>query len=233
MCQRFTSHIQSNYHCQARNWVQSGVCSGQLPIGTIWFSSCLVHTSDVDLSMFWFPGYAIERNESGVLTEINARHSIVLSSFDACSKIQLLCHLLSPLHFPLQLPAYKPFSWLEHGYRWDQAAEGLISKIKFHQAGMALSEPLETTRWRITQRPVPIPRIMWHISLQSQFHRFFSLCRTPSLIEHSGNVANCDHRLELHHWVRGCMGIAMRRTSLRKSLLAILLPARKMQFTPF
>ena len=57
------------------------------------------------------------------------------------------------------------------------------------------------------------------------------LCRSPMLNESSGVVANCDHMSEWVHWVRACIGIAMRWVTLRKSLLTFLLPARKMQFS--
>jgi hypothetical protein len=98
------------------------------------------------------------------------------------------------------------------------------------QSGRALSEPSETPRWRITVRPVSIQRVAFHIALWSLFHRFFSFCRSPILNDHSGIVANCDHTLEWVQWVRACIGIAMLWVTLRKSLLAFLLPARKMQF---
>jgi len=49
--------------------------------------------------------------------------------------------------------------------------------------------------------------------------------------EPSGVVANCDHTLELVHWVRACIGIAMQWVMQRKSLLAFLLPVCKMLFS--
>jgi len=67
----------------------------------------------------------IEPVESRTLTEKDAMDSIVLSTCDACCTIQLLCHMLSPLRFPLQLPAYEPSSLLDQGYKSDQAAGGL------------------------------------------------------------------------------------------------------------
>jgi hypothetical protein len=59
-----------------------------------------------------------------------------------------------------------------------------------------------------------------------------SLCIlwSPILNDHSGVVANCDNMSEWVDWVRGCIGITMCRVTLRISLLAFLLPARKMQF---
>jgi hypothetical protein len=63
--------------------------------------------------------------ESHVLTEKDAMDSTVLSSCDACCTIQFLCHMLSHLHFLLQLPAYEPSSLLDHGYKSDQASVGL------------------------------------------------------------------------------------------------------------
>jgi len=67
----------------------------------------------------------IEPVESHVLTEKNAMDSIVLNTCDACCTIQLLCHMLSPLHFAIQLPAYEPSSLLDQGYKSDQASGGL------------------------------------------------------------------------------------------------------------
>ena len=62
--------------------------------------------------------------ESRVLTEMDAMDCIVLSTCDACCTIQLLRHMLSPLHFPLQLPAYEPASLLDQGYLSDQDCGG-------------------------------------------------------------------------------------------------------------
>jgi len=67
----------------------------------------------------------IEPVESRVQTEMDAMDSIVLNTCDACCTIQLLCHMLCPLHFPLQLPAYEPSSLLDQGYMSDQASGGL------------------------------------------------------------------------------------------------------------
>jgi hypothetical protein len=59
-----------------------------------------------------------EPAESGVWTEMDSMDFIVLSTCDASScTIQLLCHMLSPQHFPLQLPACEYLSWLDQGYR--------------------------------------------------------------------------------------------------------------------
>jgi hypothetical protein len=58
-----------------------------------------------------------EPTESHVRTEMDAMDSIVLSTFDTWCTIQLLWYTLCSLHFPLQLPAYEPLSWLDQGYR--------------------------------------------------------------------------------------------------------------------
>jgi len=68
----------------------------------------------------------IELVESHVLTEMDAIDSIVLSTCDACCTIQLLCHILSHLQFPLQLPASEPMSLFNQRYMSDQASEGLL-----------------------------------------------------------------------------------------------------------
>jgi hypothetical protein len=44
-------------------------------------------------------------------------------------------------------------------------------------------------------------------------------------------VANCDNTSEWVHWVRACIGIAMRWVTLRICLLELLPPVRKMQFS--
>jgi len=67
----------------------------------------------------------IEPVESRVLTEKDAMDSIVLSTCDACCTIQLLCHMLSPPHSPLLLPAYEPSPLLDQGYKSDQTSGGL------------------------------------------------------------------------------------------------------------
>ena len=75
--------------------------------------------------MFSFAGQTTEPAVSRVRTKMDAMDSNVLSTCDACCTIQLLCHMLSPSHFPLQLPAYEPSSLLDQGYRSDQASGGL------------------------------------------------------------------------------------------------------------
>ena len=50
---------------------------------------------------------------------------IVLSTCDAYCTIQLLCNMVSPPHFPRQLPALGPKSLLDQGYMSDQASGGL------------------------------------------------------------------------------------------------------------
>jgi len=109
MFQRYVGHLQSNYHRQVWNRVQSGVFTGHLLIGMIPFCSCPVYAWNVDLSMFSFTGYTIESAESRVWTNKDGMDSIVLSTFDASCTMQLLCHMLPPPHCPLQLPAYELF----------------------------------------------------------------------------------------------------------------------------
>jgi len=47
------------------------------------------------------------------------------------------------------------------------------------QSGRTQSEPSETPRWRITQRPASIPRVALHIAVRSQFRRFsLRLCKS-------------------------------------------------------
>jgi len=97
-----------------------------------------------------------------------------------------------------------------------------ISEKHFRPGGMAPSERTRSIR-AVRDTPASRPRVVSHIALQSPFHRFFSLCRSPILNKHSGVVANCDHTSEWVHWVHACIGIAMQWVTLRKSLLAFLL----------
>jgi len=71
----------------------------------------------------------IEPVESRVMTENDAMDSIVLSTCNACCTIQVLCHTLSPLHYPLPLPVYESSSLLDQGYMSDQTSGGL----EFHR----------------------------------------------------------------------------------------------------
>ena len=99
------------------------------------------------------------------------------------------------------------------------------------QSGRAPSEPSEAPQRGITLRPALMQRIALYIALQSLLHHFFVLCQSPILNEYSGIVANCDHTSEWVHWVRACIRIPMHWVTLRKSLLAFLLPACKIQFS--
>jgi len=99
------------------------------------------------------------------------------------------------------------------------------------QSGRAPSEPSETPQWRITPRPASMQRVALNIALQSLFHCLFAFCRSPILNDHSGVVANFDNTSEWVHSVRAGIGIAMRWVTLLISLLAFLLPVRKMQFS--
>jgi len=125
------------------------------------------------------------------------------------------------------------------GPLWPYVGMGSLASAKnisvraewLRQSGCAPSEPSETPWWRITPRPPSIPHVGLHIALRSLFHRFFLLCQSPILNERSGVVAYCDHASEWVNWVRTCIGSAMRWVTLQKSLVAFLLPARKMQFS--
>jgi len=75
--------------------------------------------------MFSFAGYMIGPAESSVLTEMDAMGSIVRSACNACGTSQLVSRMLSPPDFPHQLPTHVPSSWLDQGYKSDQASGGL------------------------------------------------------------------------------------------------------------
>jgi len=111
------------------------------------------------------------------------------------------------------------------------------AKISFVQArwlrqcGHGLSAMAETPWLQNSLHLTSIPQVALHIALQSQFHHFFSLSRSPISKKHSGVVANSDHTSEWVYWVCSCIRIALQWVTLRKSLLAFLLPARKAQFS--
>ena len=85
--------------------------------------------------------------------------------------------------------------------------------------------------WRITSHLGSIQLVTLYSALQSVFHCLFAFCRSSISKDHSGVVANCDNTSDWIHWVRACIGIAMEWVTLRISLLAFLLPPRKMQFS--
>ena len=67
------------------------------------------------------------------------------------------------------------------------SAKNISVKVEWlSQSGLAPSEPSQRPRWRITPRAASIPRIVLNIALQSVFHRFFLLFRSPILTEHAG-----------------------------------------------
>jgi len=112
-----------------------------------------------------------------------------------------------------------------------------ISKIYICPGGIAPSEWMHSVRairdTPVADYSVSSVKSMSHVPSHPQItvSRCFSFCRSPISIDHSGGVANCDHTSEWVHWGRACIRIAMRWVTLRQSLLAFLLSARKIQFT--
>jgi hypothetical protein len=100
-----------------------------------------------------------------------------------------------------------------------------------HRGGRAQSAPSETPRCWITWRPASIQHIAFHIAPWSLFVHFMSFCQSSILTNQSAVVANYDHILEWDYWVWACIGTALLWVTLRKSLLAFLLPASKVQFS--
>jgi len=66
----------------------------------------------------------IESVESHVQTKIDAMGSTALSTCKSWCTMQLLHHMLSPLHVPLQLPYIEPLSSSVQGYMSDQLSGG-------------------------------------------------------------------------------------------------------------
>jgi hypothetical protein len=139
-----------------------------------------------------------------------------------------------------QIPVHLRATWLRwnRNHKVSSNGEGGHQQKKYsvraewlRHSGRASSEPSETPRLRITPRPASIQRVALNIALRSLVHCLFAFCWSPILNDHSGVVANCDNTSEWVHWVRACIGIAMRWVTLPISLLAFLLPARKMQLS--
>jgi len=103
----YVNKLQSNYPRWTWNGLQRGAFTRHPLIVMIRIWSCAIHTWDVELSMFSFAGYLIQSVASCVVTEMDAMDSIVLSTCHACCTIQLLWHMLSPLHCPLQQHVYE------------------------------------------------------------------------------------------------------------------------------
>jgi len=84
----------------------------------------------------------------------------------------------------------------------------LISKTHFHLGRLTASEwthsvsAVRDTPVGDNSAPAPIPCVPLHITLWSQFCRFFSLCWYPIVNEHCGVVANCEHMTEWVYWVQ-------------------------------
>jgi len=163
---------------------------------------------------------------NGCLSNAYSDSQLANISLHLCSILQIQSNNIGIQFHPLAM--YE----LSGDRRSTSSAKNISVQAEWlRQSGCAPSEPSETPRWRITPRPASIPPVALHIALRLLFHRFFLLCRSPISNEHSGVVVNCDHTSEWVHWVRACIGITMRWVTLQKSLLAFLLPARKMQFS--
>jgi len=84
-----------------------------------------------------------------------------------------------------------------------QSAKNISVRAEWlRQSGHAPSEPSETPRWQTTPCQARIGHVTLHIAIRLRFRRVVWLCRYPFVNDHRGVVANCDHTLELVHWVR-------------------------------
>jgi len=135
--------------------------------------------------------------------------------------------IVEMIHLPLKCRHMEglSFSGLDQSWQFphtpnDEAGRSTSAKnisiwaAWLRQSGHALSEPSEAPQWRITPRPASIPPVVLHIALRSEFHNFFSLCRSPILNEHSGVVANRAHMSEWVHWVHSFIRIPMQWATL-------------------
>jgi hypothetical protein len=113
MFQRYANNLQSNHRHQAQKWIHRDIFVEHLLIEMSQCWSYAVHTSDVALSMLLIAGWIIERGKRYMIAKCDAMDSNVLSTCSACCTIQLLCHMISPLHCPLQLPAFETLSRLD------------------------------------------------------------------------------------------------------------------------
>jgi len=119
---RYVADCQTTYHHCARNRIQPKAFAVHLLIDVIPFCRYPVHSSDDDPSMVLFVGEMIEPIQSRMLIERDILDSSHLSTCNDRWKIQVVCHMLSPPHFALQLSTYQPSSLLNQGYMLDQAS---------------------------------------------------------------------------------------------------------------
>ena len=155
----------------------------------------------------WVSSIVVRKNPPlAILAIFNARR---MSDWSGCTRHACLDIVADMLKTYVKLDAgSKGGSWL-----------ALVKKIAFGWNGSVRLDTLHQSHQRhpgggITSCLASIQRGALYISLQSLFHHFFAVCRSPILIDHSGVVANCDHTLEWVHWVCACIGIAMQWVTL-------------------
>jgi len=115
MFHKNANHLHSHCLHWAWNQVQTEACPGYQAIEMIWFWSCRVHASDVELSTFTFGSRRFVLSETHMLTELNAMDSVVLSIFNAYCIMKLLCRRLAHPDFALELPPNKTATSVELG----------------------------------------------------------------------------------------------------------------------
>jgi hypothetical protein len=135
--------------------------------------------------------------------------------------------------------------WIEHLAWWCvqwicqyhiQRTMSSVKKKSLRPQGLcqsvcARADLSETYRWRSMQHLAPVKHVALHSALWSLLHLFILVSQSPSSNDHSGVVANCDHRSECVHWVCTFIGIEMRWVTQWKSLFWFVLPACEMQFS--
>jgi hypothetical protein len=90
------------------------------------------------------------------------------------------------------------------------SAKDISIQMEWHrQSGLGPSEPSEASRWQLTLCLELIRCVALHIALPSQFHRFFFLCQSLILNNHSDIVATCDTTSEWVYLACTCIGISM------------------------
>jgi len=119
-------------------------------------------------------------------------------------------------------------------HRLATSAKKQSNQLKWlHQSRFTPEVVSETSRQRITPCKALRRCVTLYFALQLQCQQFSSCCWSPNFNETSAVVANSDHTSELVHCVHAWITIAIQWIIGAKSLLALLLLVRKVQFSLF
>jgi len=157
------------------------------------------------ISWWWLCISQIQLSEAiSIIIFIYVTYVCILQSHKDSQYYNIACiaYKSLPIHLPsVDLVAASAWVNIHQHKTFPSGRNGCVRVDAFHQSGHAPSKLSETPRWQLTPRPAPIPCVTLHITLQSQFRRFFSFCRYRIENWHCGVVANCDYTSEWVHWV--------------------------------